>query len=65
MTKCSGRQLKFETVPTVSTAVALALTTLVAGSGDAFECNFAGVGLGLVLAPSLRADSAALVVAVE
>ncbi|MDH6242545.1 hypothetical protein [Mycobacterium sp. OTB74] len=33
--KCPVGKLKFETVSTVSTAVALAVTTLVAGSGDA------------------------------
>ena len=63
--KCPVGKLKFETVSTVSTAVALAVTTLVAGSGDALVGGFAGVGLGLVLAPSLRTGGAALVVAVE
>ena len=65
MRKCSGvRHLKFETVPAVSTAAAVALTTLPSGGNDAFECGFASAGLDDVLAPSLRAVGAALVVAV-
>ena len=64
MTKRRGRQLKLETVPAVSTAAAFALTTLLSGNGDAFVGGFAGAGLGLVLAPGLRAIGASLVITV-